>query len=221
MPIKFPPIESASAEGLLALGGKIDVDTLTLAYSLGIFPWPISLDAPMTWFSPDPRGILEHNDLHISRSLKKFLNKTNFKVEYNKRFDQVIKACAEVKRKHEDSTWISQEIIDGYTSLFKNGNAYSVEVLEEDKLVGGLYGVCFGELVSGESMFHTKTNASKFALVNLIELLHTKNIKWIDTQMVSPLIESMGGKEVSRLEFKHKLQTLNLLTPTRSQIFPR
>lgn len=219
MPIKFPPIESASSEGLLAIGGTLDPETLRSAYYSGIFPWPISLDAPVTWFSPDPRGILRCEDLHISRSLTKFLKKTDYKIEFNKRFDEVIRTCAEVKRRHETSTWISNEIIDGYIKLFKAGHAYSIEVLENEELVGGLYGVCFGELVSGESMFHLKTNASKMALVELVRRLRKNNIKWFDIQMVSPLLGDMGGVSIPRSEFAHRLSQLNFQAPSRTQLF--
>ena len=114
MPIKFPPIESASAEGLLAIGGQLDFETLKTAYQSGIFPWPISNDAPLTWFSPDPRGILKIKDFRISKSFQKFLNNTTLEVRFNTSFEEVIRCCAGVSRKHEESTWISEEIIEYY-----------------------------------------------------------------------------------------------------------
>lgn len=219
MPIAFPPIESATKEGLLAIGGNIDVETLRAAYTQGIFPWPISDDAPMTWFSPDPRGILEIKDFHVSRSFKRFINKTNLEVKFNTNFEGVIRACANMVRKHESDTWISEEIIKGYIKLYKKKNAYSVEVYDGAKLVGGLYGVCFGEMISGESMFHIKTNASKMALYALIKVLTQNNITWLDTQMVSPLLESLGGKNIERLEFKKRLLALNNSSPSRKEVF--
>lgn len=219
MPIAFPPIESASAEGLLAIGGKIDYETLRAAYSQGIFPWPISEDAPMTWFSPDPRGILELKNLHISHSFKRFIKKNTLQVKFNHDFEKVIRSCANMVRKHEKNTWISEEIIRGYIELFKRENAYSVEVYDGVNLVGGLYGVCFGEIISGESMFHVKTNASKFALYTLVKTLMNANIKWLDTQMVSPLLESLGGENISRNEFKRRLLNLDPKTPSRLEIF--
>lgn len=219
MPIAFPPIESASSEGLLAIGGKIEPETLRVAYHQGIFPWPISNEAPMTWFSPDPRGILEFNNFYISRSFKKFIRRTSYQVKFNENFETVIRSCAEVVRKHESSTWISEEIIQGYLKLFKEKCAYSVEVYDGEKLVGGLYGVCFGEIITGESMFHLETNASKFGLYKLVEKLSEKKISWLDTQMVSPLLESMGGINISRAEFKRRLLGLNSTSPSRSEIF--
>ncbi len=215
----FPPIESASADGLLALGGDLSFETLTEAYSLGIFPWPISIDAPLTWFSPDPRGILQFKNFHTSRSFKKFLKKTTLTVSYNQKFEEVIRACATVPRNEEAGTWISEEIIQGYLNLFNKGYAYSVEVNNGDKLVGGLYGVCFGELISGESMFHYEANASKLALYSLIKILSQKDISWIDTQMVSPLLESMGGESIPRIEFKKRIIDLKKKKPIRSSLF--
>lgn len=219
MPINFPPIDSASSEGLLAIGGKLDYDTLRKAYLSGIFPWPISEDAPLTWFSPNPRGILKFENFHRSRSFQKFLRTTDFRVRYNTCFEDVIRACSTVPRGHEDSTWISEEIIAGYLNLFERGCAYSVETFEGDQLVGGLYGVCFGEMITGESMFHLRTNASKMALNHLVETLQKKNLTWMDTQMVSPLLESLGGENIERSLFKQKLDALNFELPLRDRLF--
>ncbi|MBD67068.1 MAG: leucyl/phenylalanyl-tRNA--protein transferase [Halobacteriovoraceae bacterium] len=219
MPIKFPPVHSATPEGLLAVGGKIDTETLKSAYTQGIFPWPISKNSPLTWFSPDPRGILELKDFHISRSFNRFLRKNPYTIKFNHNFEEVIRNCAVVKRKHEKGTWISQDIITGYNELFNQGLSYCVAVYHEKRLVGGLYGVCMGELISGESMFHKETNASKLAFYALVHQLESKGIRWIDTQMVTPVIKSFGGTEISRTNFIKKLQALNFEHPQRSQLF--
>jgi leucyl/phenylalanyl-tRNA--protein transferase len=215
----FPPINSASEDGLLAIGGDLELDTLLTAYTQGVFPWPISDDTPLTWFSPDPRGLLDFTDLHTSRSFRKFLKNTNLTTTFNQDFEEVINACAQMKRKHEPGTWISQEIIKGYVNMFNHGFAYSVEIRQNDEIVAGLYGVCIGELVSGESMFHTVDNASKLAMFSLVEKLKSKKIRWLDTQMVTPVIESFGGKEISRDEFTKRLDPLNFTIPTREELF--
>lgn len=219
MAIIFPPIESASPEGLLAIGGKLDTETLLAAYQQGIFPWPISPSSPLTWFTPDPRGLIFTHEFHIPKSFQKFLNKCPYTVTFNKQFPAVIQQCAKATRKHEVGTWITKEIEKGYSEFFNAGYAYSVEVLEGKNLVGGLYGVCIGGYLSGESMFHNKTNASKLALYSLIQQLKKNSIPWLDTQMVTPVIESLGGTNIPRDEF---LKILNLAVSkniTRDKIF--
>lgn len=220
MAVIFPPLETATPEGLLAVGGNLDIETLVTAYTQGIFPWPISSQSPLTWFSPDPRGVIELSEFHIPKSLKKFLNNSPFVLTANQQFSKVIENCAQVSRKHEKGTWISQDIIDGYTSLFEAELAYSIEVLYNDQLVGGLYGTCIGEIISGESMFHTMDNASKVALCYLVDKLKAQNIQWLDTQMVTPIVSSFGGKQISRDIFATRLAQLNPANPTRSELFP-
>jgi leucyl/phenylalanyl-tRNA--protein transferase len=214
----FPPLENANEDGLLAMGGNLDSDTLITAYKNGIFPWPVEDGYPMTWFAPDPRGIIDFNDFKISKSLKKFLKNSNYKIVFNYDFEQVITRCSVIKRKHESGTWIYQDIINAYTELFNQGLAYSVAVFEDDIIIGGLYGVCIGEIISGESMFHKKDNASKVALFYLIEKLKEKGIKFIDTQMVTPVIESFGGKVIERDEFMKRINKLDSLR-SRESIF--
>lgn len=209
MVVKFPDVESANEDGLLAVGGDLSIMTLTEAYCQGIFPWPISEEYPLTWFAPNPRGILEFRDYKRPKSFEKFLKKTNFHACFNKDFEQIIENCANVKRKHESGTWINQDIINGYINMFNHGLAYCVGTYENEKLVGGLYGVCIGEIISGESMFHFKDNASKFALNFMVEHLQKSGMKWIDTQMVTPLLKSFGGKEISRKVFTQKIKQLN------------
>lgn len=199
MPIlDFPPVDQADEHGLLALGGDLELESLLLAYSRGIFPWPISDEYPLAWFSPNPRGIIAFDKLHISKSLKKFLRKNPYEIRFNTNFEAVIMNCAKVPRADNNGTWITEDIINGYINLHKNGYAYSVETYLEDVLVGGIYGVCINRFYSGESMFHTADNASKVALVALLYQLKQKNIGWLDTQMVTPVIESLGGLAIQR-----------------------
>lgn len=195
----FPPIESADEHGLLALGGDLEPESLILAYTSGIFPWPINDEYPLAWFSPDPRGVLYTEELHLSKSLKKFLRKNPFQVTFNQQFEAVIKNCALQKRHGQESTWITDELMEAYIQFHKLGFAYSVEVLNQDqKLVGGLYGVNINKYFSGESMFHLEDNASKVALIALVSKLRDFEIPYLDTQMVTPVIKSLGGTEIPR-----------------------
>ena len=207
--IVFPPVDSATEDGLVAVGGDLETDTIREAYYHGIFPWPVSLDFPLAWFSPDPRGILDFEELHLSRSFEKFLRKNPFTVSFNEAFDQVIKSCATTKRKDQPGTWITPDIISGYRRMYQEGNAYSVEVWLDEKLVGGVYGVVMGNFCSGESMFTTEDNASKFGLYSLIRLLQKNGVRWLDTQMVTPVVEQFGGKFIKRTEFFERLETVD------------
>lgn len=196
--LNFPPVDTSDEHGLLALGGDLEIESLLLAYSQGIFPWPISQEYPLAWFSPDPRGILAFDKMHLSKSLKKFLKKNPYEVRFNTNFEAVIMNCAEIKRSDNQGTWITQDIINSYIELHKEGYAYSVETYLENELVGGVYGVCINRFYSGESMFHTKDNASKVALIALLYKLKQQDIGWLDTQMVTPVVESLGGVEIPR-----------------------
>jgi len=192
-------------DDLIAVTNGIKVDELILAYKSLAFPWPIDGEDLTPWFSPDPRGLLEFKDLHISRSLDKFLKKQNFKVTFCQNFEGVLENCETVKRKYQEGTWISEDIKKAYKQLFELNKAYSVEVWQESRLVGGLYGVISERYVSGESMFHLETGASKIALVSLVKRLEALGLSFLDTQMVTPLLKSFGGKEVSRNEFRKKV----------------
>jgi len=207
--VLFPSVENATEDGLVAIGGDFEIDTIQEAYRNGIFPWPISVELPLAWFSPDPRGILDFKELHVSHSFEKFLRKNPFKVTFNTAFSQVIKACARMPRKGQRDTWITPDIIKGYERLFNYGEAYSAETWLGDQLVGGVYGVVMGEFVSGESMFKTEDNASKVALYSLIKHLEAKGIKCLDTQMVTPVVEQFGGKYIPRKEFISRISTLD------------
>jgi leucyl/phenylalanyl-tRNA---protein transferase len=199
--ISFPPVENATEDGLLAFGGDLELSSLLMAYKQGIFPWPISQEYPLAWFSPDPRGILRYKDLNVSSSLKKILKKNKFEVKFNHDFPSVIIGCKEAHQRNGHSTWITEEIILAYINLFFSNYAYSVETYLEGRLVGGIYGVQIGCLVTGESMFHLESNASKVALVYLMEHLNLFKIDWIDTQTVTPFIKTMGGSTILRKEY--------------------
>ena len=196
--LDFPPVEQADEHGLLALGGDLDLESLLLAYTRGIFPWPISKEYPLAWFSPDPRGILAFDKLHLSKSLRKFLKKNPYEIRFNTDFKGVIMNCANVPRAENQGTWITDEIINSYINLHKKGFAYSVETYLDNELVGGVYGVCINRFYSGESMFHKADNASKVALIALLYQLKQKDIGWLDTQMVTPVVESLGGVDIPR-----------------------
>lgn len=204
--VSFPPLEECDEHGLLALGGDLEVESLLLAYSQGIFPWPISEEYPLAWFSPDPRGILFFDKLHLSKSFRKFLKKNPYEIRFNTNFEAVIMNCGGVKRNDQSSTWITKDIINAYIELHRKGFAYSIETYFDDRLVGGVYGVCINRFYSGESMFHLEDNASKVALVSLMYMLKQRDIGWIDTQMVTPVVESLGGLEIPRETFLKMLK---------------
>jgi leucyl/phenylalanyl-tRNA---protein transferase len=217
--INFPPIHTADEQGLLAVGGDLSYPSLKLAYSRGIFPWPISEDYPLAWFSPDPRGVLLFDNLHIPKKLQKEMNRNKFTIKFNTAFEEVILSCARSKnRKESQGTWITDEIIYAYIDLFKFNHAYSVEAYTLDEsgeefLAGGLYGVVFGGMVSGESMFYKVDNASKIALVALCQYLKKQNVKWIDTQMVTGVVKQLGGSEIPRKSYLSLLEEALLISP--------
>ncbi len=218
--IVFPPVDSADPDGIVAVGGDFEIDMLMSAYAQGIFPWPVSEQYPRVWFSPDPRGIIELHNLHIPRSFKKFLKTTDFHITFNQDFEKVIELCATVKRKDQPSTWITDELKEAYINLFNHKLAYSVEVWNrKGLLVGGLYGVVMGEFISGESMFMLEENASKFALYSLCLHLKEKNISFLDTQMITNVVELFGGKYIPREDFINRIKGLDWFKD-RSETFP-
>lgn len=210
--LRFPPTEYALKEpcGLLAFGGDLSVERLLLAYSLGIFPW-FSEGEPILWWSPEPRGILPLEQFICSRSLQKLINRHKYKVTINHAFDQVILACAKIPR-NDSGTWINQQMIDAYQDLHQSGHAQSIEVWENDQLVGGLYGVTLGQVFCGESMFHRASNTSKLAMYYLIEHLKTHGGAFIDCQLQNPHLASLGCVSVERSDFLHRLTGAMLKT---------
>jgi leucyl/phenylalanyl-tRNA---protein transferase len=191
-----------SIDGVVALGGPLTTTNLLRAYSRGIFPWPID-EYILPWCCPEERGILEFDELHIPRRLARTRHKFHFTID--QAFPQVISHCATIKRKHESGTWITAEMIRAYCELHRQGHAHSVEVWEGTELVGGLYGVDARGSFAGESMFSLRSNASKLALLFLIEQLTERGLDWIDIQMLTPHLEALGAKLVSRAEFLEKL----------------
>ncbi|GAC22716.1 leucyl/phenylalanyl-tRNA--protein transferase [Paraglaciecola mesophila KMM 241] len=190
--------------GLLAFGGDLSVNRLLHAYQQGIFPW-FSVNEPILWWSPNPRGILPLDNFSVSKSLRKFVRKTSLRVTVNKRFDGVIYACAKVKRQ-SSGTWITDEMINAYIELHRCGHAHSIEVWDDGELVGGLYGVIPGNVFCGESMFHYATNASKLAMFYLVELLRQNGCEFIDCQLQNDHLASLGCIEIPRAEFLNKLK---------------
>ena len=209
--IIFPAIENAE-EGILAIGGDLSPERLLAAYQNGIFPW-YNEDDPIIWHAPEERFILLLDELHISKSMRRVLNSNKFTYTVDTNFSFVIQQCAQVERKNEDGTWITEEMIDAYINLHQIGFAHSVEVWQDDKIVGGLYGVSLGKCFFAESMFHTATNASKFAIIKLVELLKQKDFHFIDAQVYTKHVETLGAKNITRNNFMQMLHK-NIQFPT-------
>jgi leucyl/phenylalanyl-tRNA--protein transferase len=190
----------ARKDGLLAIGGELNVDTLKLAYNSGIFPW-FSGKVPM-WYSPDPRFVLFPKDLIVSKSMKQVINSNKFTFTHDKAFKDVIRNCSTIEREGQWGTWITNDMIKAYTALFKEGLAHSAETWQDGKLVGGLYGVKVGRVFCGESMFSHVSNASKFAFIRYVqEVLIPEGIELIDCQVHTPHLESLGAKMIPRARF--------------------
>lgn len=202
--IIFPKPELAEDDGLLAIGGDLRWERLLLAYCNGIFPW-YSEDEPILWWCTKPRFIIKPNEVRVSKSMKRVFNRGEFKVTFNNDFEGVISNCKALREKGE-GTWITDDMKEAYINLFNKGFALSVEVYKESKLVGGLYGVKIGRCFFGESMFSIETNASKVALISICKKLERENYLFLDCQMHTNHLESMGGKFVSWGEFESMLQ---------------
>ncbi len=198
----FPNPEEATSDGLLAIGGDLSVERLLLAYNLGIFPW-FEDGQPILWWSPDPRMVLFPEKFKVSKSLRKTIKSEKFRITFNQNFSEVIKNCATVPRKGEAGTWITEEMQKAYIAFHKVGFAVSVEVWENDKLVGGLYGIDLPQkkVFCGESMFSLVSDASKVAFYHLSEYAKSKNYKFIDCQIYNAHLESLGAEEIGREEF--------------------
>jgi leucyl/phenylalanyl-tRNA--protein transferase len=203
--IRFPDPEHAAVEGIVVLGGTLCAANLLRAYRRGIFPWPID-GWPLPWFCPEERAILEFKDLHVPHSLLRVQNRAPFHLTIDKDFPAVIRACAEAKRRDEDGTWITPEMIRAYCELHQAGHAHSVEAWEGRTLVGGIYGVDTGGAFAGESMFYLRPNASKLALLFLIEHLRQRGLDWLDIQVMTPHMRVFGAKEIRRREFLKRLE---------------
>jgi leucyl/phenylalanyl-tRNA--protein transferase len=212
--LSFPPVEQASPEGLLAIGGDLRPERLLEAYRHGIFPW-YNEDQPILWWSPDPRTVLFPEKLHISRSLKRSLRPGIFSVTLDTCFEDVIRHCAGPRSQYpEGGTWITPAMAEAYTTLHQQGYAHSVETWRNDQLVGGLYGVAIGGAFFAESMFTKVDDASKVALVSLVRQLHTQGFRIIDCQQSSPHVLRLGAEEISRRLYIERVASAVML-PTR------
>lgn len=203
--LEFPNPLYGSEEGLIAVGGDLSPARLIFAYENGIFPW-FSDEEPILWWSPDPRFILKCEEIKISKSMKKFIKKSLYKVTYDKAFNEVIEACSTVKRGAGNGTWITKEMKEAYKKLHRLGYAHSVETWYEDKLVGGLYGISLGKSFFGESMFSKRDNASKTAFINLVGNLNKLKFDMVDCQVHTNHLESLGAKKIQRTEFLELLE---------------
>ena len=196
----FPPVNDATSEGILAVGGDLTSERLLLAYKSGIFPW-FNPGEPILWWAPGSRMVLFFEDLIISKSMRNILNRNIFKVTFNQDFKAVISNCRSIKREGQNGTWISDEMIEAYCKLHKLGIAKSVEVWQNEELVGGLYGIDLGNVFCGESMFSKVSNASKVAFITLANKLKIENYKVLDCQVYNEHLESLGCNEIDREDF--------------------
>jgi leucyl/phenylalanyl-tRNA--protein transferase len=207
-PVKFPDpwLLPEESDGLIYIGGNLHADTLVEAYTNGIFPWPLEEVYPLFWFCPEPRGVLDFVDLHVPKSLAKVRRKGDYRVTFNQAFPRVMEECARQPRPGQEGTWIVPALLPAYEAFHREGYAHSVEVWRGTELVGGLYGVYVKGVFSGESMFHLEPNASKIALVEMVEKLGSLGLKWIDIQMLTPVTEHLGGHYISRRDFLLRLR---------------
>jgi leucyl/phenylalanyl-tRNA--protein transferase len=192
----FPPVHGADPDGPVAIGGDLTPGTLLAAYRGGLFPMPVGRRGRIGWWSPDPRGVLVPDGLHVSRSLRRSMR--SFELRVDTAFESVVRGCADPRRPHG---WINADILEAYVRLHDLGWAHSVETWFDDELVGGLYGIAIGAFFAGESMFHRRTDASKAALVGLVELLRGTEHTLIDVQWTTPHLATLGVVDMERDEY--------------------
>jgi leucyl/phenylalanyl-tRNA--protein transferase len=204
--LQFPPVELAEADGLLAIGGDLSVDRLLLAYRNGIFPWYEG--EHILWWCPQPRFVLYPTNLKVSKSMQQVIKREHFDFTINKAFHEVIRNCKHSIRKEQDGTWITDEVEQAYTNLYRLGYAFSAEAWQGDELVGGLYGIKLGKVFFGESMFSKVSNASKFAFISYVKHLQTEGIELIDCQVYTSHLESLGAAMIPREKFVGLLHKL-------------
>ena len=202
--ILFPPVETADENGLLAIGGDLSPKRLILAYKSGIFPW-FNEGEPVIWYSPPERMVLFPEDLKVSKSMEKVLKNLNFRISFNEHFAEVIHHCKTIDRPGQKGTWITREMQKAYIALHELGYAKSVEIWQEDRLVGGLYGIDLGHVFTGESMFSLVSNASKVAFIYLNQILKEQNYLLLDCQVYNEHLASLGAVEISRDVFMQYL----------------
>ena len=198
----FPPLDLADEEGLLAIGGDYSLPMLLEAYRGGIFPWPVE-DLPPLWFAPPQRAVLFLEEFHISKTLRRAMRHRDYEIAIDRNFSKVIDACA-APRDYADGTWISDELRLAFKRMHRAGWAHSVEVYEDGELSGGLYGVAIAGYFAGESMFYRRSDASKFALVALVEHLQNRGATYLDAQQLTPLFQAFGAREIERAEFMRR-----------------
>ncbi len=201
-PVRFPDPTYADEEGLIAIGGDLSVERLLAAYDQGVFPW-YSGDYPPLWWSPNPRAILPVDGYHVSRSMQRVLRRQEYRVTWNQAFARVLRECGAGR---SEGTWLVPEMIAAYERLHHAGHAYSIEVWQNDELVGGLYGVQRGGLFAAESMFHRRTNMSKVALLVSAASLNRAGIRLFDVQFLTAHLATLGAKEIQRVEYLARLQ---------------
>lgn len=201
----FPPVSEANWDGILAIGGDLSSERLQLAYKSGIFPW-FEEGEPIMWWSPNPRMVLFLDELIVSKSMQNILNRKIFTVTFNQNFRDVISNCQNIERDGQNGTWITNDMIEAYCKLNELGIAKSVEVWQDEVLVGGLYGIDLGDVFCGESMFSKVSNASKAAFIALVNQLKKEDYKLLDCQVYNPHLESLGCREIDRTDFMEILK---------------
>ena len=204
--IAFPHPDLANEDGMLAVGGDLSPERLIKAYELGVFPW-FNPGDPIIWWSPDPRFVLFPDELKVSKSMRPYFNQKKFELTVDTKFSAVMRACQMQKRKGQmGGTWITEDMVVGYTKLHEMGYAHSVEVWKDSKLVGGLYGISLGKFFFGESMFSIESNASKFGFILFVQKLKSLGFTLIDCQQETRHLKSLGGRSIPRTEFLERLE---------------
>ena len=202
----FPPVSEANPDGILAIGGDLSPERLLLAYKSGIFPW-FEEGEPIFWWSPNKRMVLFLDELVVSKSMRNILNRNIFKVTFNQNFREVITNCQNMERDGQNGTWITKDMTEAYCKLHELGIAKSVEVWQNQELVGGLYGIDLGHIFCGESMFSKVSNASKVAFIALVNQLKKGSYKVLDCQVYNEHLESLGCREIDRTDFMELLKS--------------
>ncbi|NJL75659.1 MAG: leucyl/phenylalanyl-tRNA--protein transferase [Saprospiraceae bacterium] len=199
--LTFPHPELANQDGILAMGGDLSPRRLLLAYQIGIFPW-FNPDDPIIWWSPDPRFVLFPEELKVAKSMRTYFNNPRFRLTLDQHFETIMRCCQNVYRKGQGGgTWITEDMVNGYCQLHKMGYAHSIEVWQDNQLVGGLYGIALGKCFFGESMFSKVPNASKFGFISLVRKLQKLGYQLIDCQQPTQYLSSLGARAIPRKEF--------------------
>ena len=204
--LDFPDPEQVDSDGIIAVGGDMTPERLLVAYKNGIFPWYNFESEPILWWSPDPRMVLFPDELKVSKSMRPLFNQKKFTVTYNQEFEKVMRHCMNTARDGQDGSWINEEMIAAYSTLNRWGFAHSVEVWQDGDMVGGLYGISWGRVFFGESMFAHVPNASKFGFISFVQIIKSLGIQLIDCQQETPHLTSLGGRTIPRSAFLKTLR---------------